>query len=225
MKRIVAISDTHQLHDRITDIPEGDILVHCGDFTNRGTEKALTEFLDWFTALPHAYKVFIPGNHEEGLDKGPGRPKRLELINKYLKAHPNLTYLENSWEYVNGIKFYGSPVTPWFFNWAWNVDRGPAIAAVWEQIPDDVEVLITHGPPYGILDLVLARHADGRDPHQGCQDLLNRVNDLKNLKLHLFGHLHLQGGQQTVVNGVTFGNAAICDDDYRTVHAPVVVEI
>lgn len=222
MTRIVAISDTHQLHSRVI-VPEGDILVHCGDFTNRGTEAAFKDFLTWFVSHPHEHKVFIPGNHEEGLDKGPSRQSRLALIQKFRDENPNLTYLENSWEYVNGIKFYGSPVTPWFFDWAWNTHRGPAIAAVWEQIPDDVEVLITHGPAYGVLDRV--KEAMGRDPHQGCEDLLKRINDLKQLKLHLFGHLHLQGGQQTVVNGVIRANAAICDDDYNTTHAPVVVEI
>lgn len=222
MTKIVAISDTHQLHSQVV-VPDGDILVHCGDFTNRGTEAAFESFLTWFVNHPHEYKVFIPGNHEEGLDKGPGRLKRLEMINKFVDENFNLTYLENSSAIVNGLKFYGSPVTPWFFDWAWNTHRGPAIASVWENIPDDVQVLITHGPAYGILDLV--KDAQGRDTHQGCEDLLARINNLKDLKLHLSGHLHLQGGQQTIVNGRIHVNAAICDDAYHTVHAPVIVEI
>jgi hypothetical protein len=222
MTRIVAISDTHQLHSQVT-VPEGDILVHCGDFTNRGTEAAIESFLTWFVAHPHEHKVFIPGNHEEGLEKGASRIRCMALVQKYLDANPNLIYLENTWEYVNGIKFYGSPNTPWFHDWAWNVHRGPALAAVWAKIPDDVEVLITHGPAYGILDLV--NDFTARDPHQGCADLLERINNLKDLKLHLSGHLHYQGGEQTIVNGRIHANAAICDDRYKTVHNPIVVEI
>lgn len=222
MTRIVAISDTHQLHDQVT-VPEGDILVHCGDFTNRGTEAAIESFLAWFVAHPHDYKVFIPGNHEEGLEKGASRVRCMAIVQKYLDENPLLTYLENSSAVVNGLKFYGSPVTPWFFDWAWNRHRGPAIASAWQNIPDDVQVLITHGPAYGILDLV--KDAQGRDPHQGCQDLLERVDELEDLKLHLFGHLHLQGGEQTTVNGRISANAAICDDNYHTVHAPIIVDI
>src|SRR5574339_46789 len=153
MTRIVAISDTHQLHEQVT-LPAGDILVHCGDFTNRGTEGALKSFLTWFSSQPHEYKVFIPGNHEVGLDRGPGRQKKLEIIKSFTDKDSKLVYLENSSAEVNGLKFYGSPVTPWFFDWAWNVHRGMAIASVWENIPDDTQVLLTHGPAYGILDLV-----------------------------------------------------------------------
>lgn len=222
MTKIVAISDTHQLHEHVT-VPEGDVLVHCGDFTNRGTDAAFESFLTWFTAHPHEYKVFISGNHEEGLDKGATRPLKLNLIQRYLDKYPNLTYLENSSVIINGMKFYGSPITPFFFDWAWNVHRGPAIAGFWKDIPDDVQVLITHGPAYGILDLV--EDITARDPHQGCADLLERVNNLKDLKLHLSGHLHHQGGQQTVVNGRIHANAAICNDRYKPVNKPIVVEI
>ena len=223
MTRIVAISDTHQLHEQVT-LPAGDILVHCGDFTNRGTEGALKSFLTWFSSQPHEYKVFIPGNHEVGLDRGPGRQKKLEIIKSFTDKDSKLVYLENSSAEVNGLKFYGSPVTPWFFDWAWNVHRGMAIASVWENIPDDTQVLLTHGPAYRILDLV-DNTFGGLAAHQGCQDLLDRINNLKELKLHAFGHLHLEGGKQVTVEGKVFANAAICDDAYHTVHAPIVVEI
>lgn len=222
MLKIVMISDTHQLHEQVV-IPAGDVLVHCGDFTNKGTDGALTKFLEWLSSQPHEHKVFIAGNHELGLDKGPNRIKKQELIQNFISQKSNMFYLENSECTINGVKFYGSPVTPWFYDWAWNVARGIAIAGVWDKIPEDTQVLITHGPPYGILDLV--DNAFGRDAHQGCSELRERIKALPSLKLHTFGHLHLQGGHSVVEDGVTFVNAAICDDAYKTIHPPVVVEI
>lgn len=220
--KAVFISDTHQLHDRIT-IPDGDVLVHSGDFTNRGTDGALKDFVTWFASQPHEYKVFIAGNHEMGLDKGATRQHKQEIIKSFTSQNDKLFYLENSEVVINGIKFYGSPITPWFFDWAWNVQRGRAIALAWEMIPEDTNVLITHGPPYGMLDLV--QESFGRDAHQGCQDLMNRVKELKQLKVHAFGHLHLEGGKSIQSDGVTFINGAICDDAYHPTRQPVVVEI
>lgn len=220
--KIVAISDTHQLHDRLT-VPDGDVLVHCGDFTNKGDLTPLRNFFNWFTRQPHQHKVVIPGNHELGLDVGPMRVQKLSVVREYTEQFTNLIYLENSETTIDGIKFYGSPITPYFFDWAWNVQRGSAIAAHWNKIPDDVQVLITHGPPHGILDLVT--DSLGRDPHQGCEDLRERIKHLRDLKVHLFGHLHLEGGQSLVQDGVTFANAAMCDDRYRIERTPVIVEI
>lgn len=220
--KLVFISDTHQLHDKVT-VPEGDVLIHCGDFTNKGTEGAIRSFLSWVASQPHAHKVIIPGNHELGMDRGPMRNRKLAIVKEFTDQHPNLSFLEDSEVTINGVKFYGSPVTPWFFDWAWNVQRGQAIAAVWAKIPEDTQVLVTHGPPYGVLDLV--EESFGRDSHQGCSDLRERVKKLSNLKVHAFGHLHLQGGQTQVEDGVTFVNAAICDDRYQASRKPVIVEI
>ena len=220
--KIVAISDTHQLHNKIT-VPLWDVLLHCGDFTNKGTSGALKDFLEWFSSQPHEHKIFIAGNHELGLDRGPMRDRKLAIIKGFMEKHPNLHYLENSEVTVGGVKFYGSPITPWFFDWAWNVRRGAPIAAAWDLIPEDTQVLLTHGPAYGILDTVL--ESFGRDSHQGCADLRERIKKLSSLKLHAFGHLHLEGGQTLAEDGVTFANAAICDDAYHTVHPPIEVEI
>lgn len=220
--KLVIISDTHQLHDQVK-LPEGDVLIHCGDFTNKGTDGALKSFLTWFSSQPHEYKIFIAGNHELGLDKGYHREHKLNIIKEFTSQNPKMFYLENSDVIINDVKFYGSPITPWFYDWAWNVRRGAPIAAAWDLIPEDTNVLITHGPPYGILDTVL--ESFGRDSHQGCLDLRNKIRKLPALKLHAFGHLHLQGGNQITEEGVVFVNAAICDDAYHTVHTPVIVEI
>lgn len=216
--KIVAISDTHQLHEEVI-VPEGDILMHCGDFTNQGTTAALTSFLTWFAAHPHEHKVFIAGNHEVGFSAGPTRHKKMAIINEFIEKTPGLVYLENSGTVINGLKFYGSPVTPWFMDWEWNYPRGAAIATFWKKIPDDTQVLMTHGPGHGILDLV--EQAFGRDPHQGCEELAVRVKELKELKLHVCGHLHMQGGQQILVDGKLFANAAVCNDRYKTVN-PII---
>ena len=223
--KLIAISDTHQLHKNIV-VPDGDILVHCGDWTNKGATDQIEDFLIWFSGQPHKYKVFIAGNHELGLDQGPMRIRKLAIIHKYINHFPNMFYLENRLETIAGIKFYGSPVTPEFFNWAWNVKRGSNIAKFWAAIPNDTNVLITHGPPYGTLDLVQDTVANfGRDLHQGCEDLAKRVRQLPDLKAHVFGHLHTCGSQQTEINGVKFVNAAICTENYKPTNLPVIIEI
>jgi hypothetical protein len=219
MTRIIALSDTHTLHNCIT-VPSGDVLIHSGDFTNQGTISSIQCFLDWFSAQPHKYKIFIAGNHELGLDAGPTQYIKRNLINSYVNN--NLFYLENSSVTIEGIKYYGSPITPFFKNWAWNKLRGEDIAKYWASIPNDTNILITHGPPYGILDEILNNLDNiGRDLHQGCQDLLNKVNNLYDLKAHIFGHLHLEGGKSLLLNNKLFINAAICDEHYKPIRKPV----
>jgi predicted phosphodiesterase len=219
--KAIVISDTHSLHDDLT-LPDGDILIHCGDWTNRGRAHEMDNFLTWFIAQPHKHKVFIAGNHELTLDDDK-REYALALVHEYVDKSENVHYLENSSVTIEGIKIYGSPISPiWVNGWAFNFERGPEMAEEWEKIPDDVQLLITHGPPYGILDLVVDKPKNvGRDLHQGCEELILRVKELKQLKTHVFGHLHYNGGQTTVIDGVTFGNAAFCDDDHNPVHSPL----
>lgn len=220
--KLVAISDTHELHHYVT-VPEGDILVHCGDWTNKGSPTAMKKFLDWFSAQPHKEKVLIAGNHELSLE-GAGRPKALQLISNYTGDH--FHFLENSSVKIHGLNFYGTPATPFFFAWAFNFQRGKDIAMEWAKIPDDVNVLITHGPAYGMLDDVEDSLSNmGRDLHQGCEDLAKRIKDLKDLKVHLCGHLHTDGGQQVTKDGVIFANAAICTERYSPANKPVIIDL
>lgn len=224
--KIVIISDTHEQHLKV-NVPNGDLLIHCGDWTNRGDEFATQRFLDWFSAQPYKYKCFIAGNHELTLDYySRTRPAYIEYINEYLRNYNNLYYLEQSSINIEGLNIYGSPITPFFYNWAFNRQRGKDIAIEWAKIPDDTNVLITHGPPHGILDMVEDNISNrNRDLHQGCADLRNRVNELKNLKAHVFGHLHTDGGKSVEVNGATYVNAAICTESYRPTNLPVVFEL
>jgi Icc-related predicted phosphoesterase len=129
-------------------------------------------------------------------------------------------YLENSGINIEGLNIWGSPVTPYFMDWEWNLPRdGQELRKTWAMIPNDTDILITHGPPYGILDNVV------RIPEpQGCKLLKKRVMQLPNLKLSVFGHLHDGFGVKPVANTI-FVNAAMCDDKYNVSREPVVIDI
>lgn len=215
--KIVAISDTHSYHRKI-EVPDADTLICCGDISYRGELSIIEDFSLWLKELPHKNKIVIFGNHELGMEKGPKRPRAIKFIED-AGAH----YLENSSVVIDNIKFYGSPASPWFYNWEWNYFRGKEIAKIWRKIPDDTNVLITHGPPYGILDLV--DDFSEADPHVGCKDLLERIKFLREIDAHFFGHLHLEGGKTVTVNNTKYVNAAVCTDQYKPINKPVVIEI
>lgn len=208
LMKIVCASDTHGLHREI-DIPHGDILIHAGDLTAYGKENELHEVNAWLEAMPHKHKVVIAGNHDFCFEK------MRKVSEGILTA---ATYLHNSSTIIEGLKFYGSPFQPWFYNWAFNLPRrGDALKANWELIPDDTDILITHGPPWGILD------TNYRGDHCGCELLETRVKQVKP-KLHVFGHIH-QGHGQTVIEDTRYVNPSVLDDRYRPVFQPIVVEL
>src|SRR5437868_14905360 len=132
MPKIVCISDTHNCHDQI-EIPESDILVHAGDATTSGTVEQVKAFNAWFSSLPHRHKIFIAGNHDWLFERNN------ELARQLLDAE--ITYLQDSSVEIEGLKIYGSPWQPRFFDWAFNVDRGDAIAKKWRMIPLDTDIL------------------------------------------------------------------------------------
>jgi Icc-related predicted phosphoesterase len=197
--RMVVISDTHGRHDG-WNVPDGDVLVHCGDLTKRGTLAQLRAAATFVRSLPHQHKIVIAGNHDFGLQRKPAEARA---------TMSGLTYLEDQSTEIDGVRFYGSPWQPWFYDWAFNLRRGEPLARVWAAIPDDTEVLVTHGPPYGHGDRV------ERPPGElvGCRDLLARVRDVRP-KVHCFGHIHESAGV-TTAGGTLFVNASICDLDYR----------
>lgn len=205
--RTVLISDTHTKHQYFK-VPDGDLLIHAGDLTNKGSQLDLDDFIEWFRAHPHKHKVFIAGNHDFCFER---------QLYTQSSFGPDLIYLEDSLVQVEGLNIYGSPWQPWFYNWAFNVQRGPALAAKWAKIPEDTDILITHGPPRGIQDLVTRDNE-----HAGCDDLLERVKIVKP-KLHVFGHLH-DGYGVTETDDTIFVNAAALDDRYRPVNSPIVLD-
>jgi Icc-related predicted phosphoesterase len=187
--RIVCVSDTHGYHS-LTDIPDGDILVHGGDLTRSGTLENVEEFNRWLGGLPHRHKVVIAGNHDFCFQERPSEA-RARLT--------NAIYLEDSSCEIEGLTFYGSPWTPIFYDWAFMLSD-PDLAPKWALIPVGLDVLVTHGPPLGILDLA------NRGAHTGSSTLLQRVAEVRP-RLHVFGHIHEAAGR-TDIDGTTFLNAS-----------------
>ncbi|MGD1066843.1 MAG: metallophosphatase domain-containing protein [Vulcanimicrobiaceae bacterium] len=206
--RIVAISDTHLRMDA-ADVPDGDLLLHAGDLTMRGELEEITRAGSWLRALPHRHKVVIAGNHDFAFEDAP-HDARAAL-------GEGLTYLEDDGVTIEGLRFWGSPWQPRFFDWAFNLDRGAALAAKWNMIPTATDVLVTHGPPAGILDLAVSGE------HVGCADLLRRVQALRP-RVHVFGHIHEAAGVLEQ-HGTTFVNASICDVDYRPTAPARVIDL
>lgn len=205
--RIVCVSDTHNQLDKIS-VPAGDILVHAGDLTGRGSMQEIGRAGKALAALPHPYKVVIAGNHDWDLQRLPA--PAIQLLGK-------VTYLHDRGVEVAGLRFWGSPWTPWFCDWAFNWPRGRSMKPQWDKIPDGIDVLVTHGPPRGHGD----RTEDGEDA--GCPDLLEAVRRVKPL-LHVFGHIH-EGYGVTREGDTRCVNASTCTLDYRPSNPPIVVDL
>jgi len=207
--KITFISDTHGKHDQLV-LPETDLLIHAGDLSSRGTLPEIQQFLDWFAALPIKHKVFIGGNHDFLLEQSSSMFRSM-LTDDYI-------YLENSSVEIEGIKIWGSPITPWFFDWAFNRERGEEIAKYWDMIPEDTDILVTHGPPFNFGDLT-----ERDQQHVGCADLLAAVQKI-NPRYHIFGHIHeAQGIYKTPKT--TFINASVLNLKYEMVNEPVSVMV
>ena len=206
---ITFISDTHWLvrdaQDRLDMedlLPGGPILVHAGDVSGRGTETEIRQFLDWFSKLPYMHKVLIAGNHDFFFEVA--KPEEVAAL---IAEYPGITYLNDSGATIEGIKFWGSPVTPFFHNWAFN--RWPdEIKPHWDMIPEEVDVLITHGPPKGILD-----YTEYDRDNVGCSLLLEKVKQVKP-KVHVFGHIHEARGKKEIDDTV-FINASVVTLRYK----------
>lgn len=185
---IVAMADTHMYHADL-QVPDGDVLVHAGDLTQRGSIDELQAVNAFLATLPHRYKIVVAGNHDRALEDDPDRARSV------LDA---AIYLQDSGIEIEGVRFWGSPWQPEFHSWAFNLPRGQALADKWALIPEDTDVLVTHGPPIGIGDRV--SHSD----RAGCADLLYRVLTVRP-RLHLFGHIHADRGRWDL-GGISFAN-------------------
>jgi Icc-related predicted phosphoesterase len=212
---ILLLSDLHQKHHQIyKDLKPADTIIFAGDFMTDGYHiPEVFDFLDWYSTVGnYSNRILVVGNHDRVFENFPEKVK--ELLLKY----PNITYLENSSVTIDGIKFYGSPYQPWFYNWAFNKQRGPEIAVEWAKIPNDVDVLITHGPPYGYGDKV-----EGRGKNLGCEELIKKIEEIKPC-LNIFGHIH-SGSKRSSNEHTVFINASNLDEQYRYSYPPILVEI
>jgi Icc-related predicted phosphoesterase len=204
---ILFISDTHGLHHHIQNLPPADMIIHAGDVSAKGRDYEVEDFLQWFGDLNYKYKVFIAGNHDFWFED-----KLLKHVQQMLPQ--NTYYLCDSGVEIEGIRLWGSPINPWFYDWAFNRNRGFEIRKYWKLIPHDTNILITHTPPFGILDTTT------RGVHTGCEDLLNIIKVI-NPKYHLFGHIHENYGMMQSEE-TTFINGSLLNEHYDIQNEPIV---
>jgi len=222
--RFVVVSDTHGRHDNpsLRTLPEGEVLIHCGDLSSTGEPSQLKGLREWMRSKSFKHRVVIAGNHDTTLD-APYFKENFDDLRHSLrdaesidprkeialfKNDPDFVYLDDEVVSIEGYNIFGSPITPSFCGWAFNRGRGPAILTHWKKIPDECEILITHGPAAGFGDWCL------RGAFAGCLDLLHEVQVRVRPLVHLCGHIHESNGAWTD-GQTTFINAATCNIRYK----------
>lgn len=220
--RIVALSDTHGFHKRL-QVPDGDLLIHGGDFSMRAKGHEVLEFAKWIKSLPHPHKIVIAGNHDMACEGHDDWAK---------ETFAPAIYLNHESCEVEGYRIFGSPFSsaiydpsPWFFDYQ---RFGPRSQELWNQIPENLDVLITHSPPYGLGDKVHEAHK-GEDPHVGDLNLFNRVKSVLP-RIHIFGHIHEGYGRYTIdawnyTRTTLFYNVCVCDGHYKPVNPITVIDL
>lgn len=219
--RITHISDTHNKHNQLTaDLPDGDIIIHSGDISSLGRKSECQRFVKWFGNLPYTYKIFIAGNHDLSFQSEvlyrakanhfdgtaawdlpvvDGKPQW--VIDLLGDLPDGVIYLENKSIEFDGVKIWGSPYSATFgYGWAFNVDRGSDSKEMWETIPTDTNIVVTHGPLFGVVD-----RTQYGGMNVGCEDLRQRIDSLQP-DFHLSGHIHesygyTQFGKTHCING------------------------
>lgn len=211
--KITVISDTHTKHKQITtDLPGGDILIHAGDISSMGYEHEIREFCKWFNGLHnYTHKVFIAGNHDWLFYESQFQAKML------LRDYPEITYLEDSAAQIEGINFYGSPYQPVFYNWAFNANE-ETLKKKWHEIPEGTDILLTHGPAHGILDLTYNKE------NVGCKSLKYHIMNRVKPKIFAFGHIH-EGYGTHKFEDTLYINCSSLNRRYHPENAPIIMEI
>lgn len=222
--KLVFISDTHNMHLRIPDVGGGDIIFHTGDISGRGYEYEIEDFIQWYGELDFSHRVLVPGNHDFGFESDYAKYKTM-------CDEAGIILLNDSGITIDGIKIWGSPMSPWFHNWAFNRGRNDNECALygvdpikphWDMIPEDTDILLTHGPVYGILDELVFVGGTPKGQFVGCVDLRNRIRGL-NLKIHSCGHIH-EGYGTYIQDGVLHINASSLDQCYSPGNEPIKVK-
>lgn len=209
--KIVAISDVHeQWHNLV--IPECDLLISAGDYSYRGKPNVVRDFHGWLDLQPAKHIISVQGNHEMWVEKHFETAKAIAQ-----KVCPRVHFIDEGLVEIEGKKIWCSAITPEFNNYAWN--RYPdQIKEHWDKIPLDTDILVTHGPPYMILDYAPICG------HVGCPELYQKILELKNLKAHFFGHIHDSHGYKRF-NNIDFYNASICTESYNPNNLVTVYEM
>jgi Icc-related predicted phosphoesterase len=216
--KITFFSDTHSKHRDIEFGERDGLLIFAGDLMTSGyDEKEVYDFCSWYNDIDgYSKKIFIAGNHDRFFEKN-----RNDIVNR-IEEFDSIHYLlDETIEVKNGdnkIKIYGSPFTPFFYNWAFNLHRGKPLEEKWSLIPDDTDILITHGPSFGVLDTTIYN----RQIHLGCEELSMRIEKIKP-KIHLCGHIH-SGRGIVEKNGVLYINASVLNESYEMDQKPIVID-
>jgi 3',5'-cyclic AMP phosphodiesterase CpdA len=201
-------------------MPPGDVLLVAGDFTGRGKPHEIEDFDSWLAVQPYRVKIVIAGNHDLLFEYKPQKARQLLTRATYLEDTETVlrpTLFDRTGEEWR-VRIYGSPWQPRFYDWAFNLDRGSAqLREKWREIPTGVDVLVTHGPPFEIMD------HDLRGGRAGCELLREELSRIRP-RLHVFGHLH---GTCGIVekNGTIFVNASMADERYEIHREPLVVDL
>jgi Icc-related predicted phosphoesterase len=215
--KIVFISDTHNSHEQL-EIPACDLLIHGGDWSRHGVDTETNAFFDWFSQQPAREKILVAGNHDRFAEQEP------EIMVELSKQHRVHWLLDSGLE-LCGLRFWGSPFTPRHHDWAFQEERGAAIQAHWDKFPEGLDILVTHGPPFGILDYTI-KHIN-----VGCEALLEAVQ-ARPPKIHLFGHVHEDYGETRwagmetrFINGSSFLSTKVRKPITEAVRPPLVLEL
>lgn len=217
--KLTIISDTHNKHKVLNgDLPGGDLILHAGDISSMGYEHEITEFAKWYDGLGYDHKIFIAGNHDWGFQNN------VEKVKGILTGYKTIDYIQDELITIQDgdkpeIKIWGSPWQPEFYNWAFNLPNGGwELEQKWNDIPEGIDILITHGPAWGILDDVEGR----RGQHLGCELLANRIKKIKP-KIHICGHIH--SGRNIVKVGDTLHiHASVLDERYNYTNKPITID-
>lgn len=215
---ICAISDVHCKWKNLI-IPKCDILISAGDYSFKGEHWVVEDFHKWLSKQPAKHVISVQGNHELWVEKNFLEAKRIAQ-----EACPNIHFIDVGLIEIEGKKIYCSAVTPFFHNWAWN-KHPDELHEHWELIPEDTNILITHGPPYGICDELLNPAMESYNPkrHLGCKSLADRVKIIKP-EVHIFGHIHCGYGQKHL-DCTSYYNVAINDEMYCPTNPVTIIEI
>lgn len=230
--KIDCISDLHGHHP---ELPGGDLLILAGDYTGNNRTSQWVSFFSWLKQQQYRKKILIAGNHDGFLESAYPKTQKeadeLSELQSFLEEQgeekEDFEYLCDSGTEFEGLKIWGSPWTPTFCNWHFMKERGEELRTQWDLIPEGTDILITHGPPLGILDKVQYSSRALRESHAGCADLRDAVERIQP-RLHVFGHIHEAYGEMILKctpKDIRCINCAIMNAWYYPTNKPIHVEL